>query len=236
MKIAVVGTGHLAETTGKSCQNFFELCAPRQADLVWFCEDTPVHFNDQSDTDHVFAKLYFTLCHTDANTPVLISSQVPVGFCAKVEAQFPDHHLAVQPENIRKAHAMADFKFQNRMIVGTRHEEDHELIEKVLKHFTPGEVMFMAPEDAEMAKHALNTFLAMEIAFANEVNDLCELVGADPKAVFRGFRSDRRVGGGPLSPGDPYRGGTLGRDVRVLNDIGAGPLIKGIKASNDDRL
>jgi UDPglucose 6-dehydrogenase len=87
-----------------------------------------------------------------------------------------------------------------------------------------------------MVKHSLNTFLAMEIVFANEIADVCQEVGADVDQVSLGFRSDRRVGDGPLTPGGPYRGGTLGRDVVVLNKHGAGPLLRAIKASNDARL
>lgn len=240
-RVAVVGTGHLADATAHECAMHFEIIDHVQAaDLVWGCWDMPVNDSDESNVDWVIDQLRLTLAKVLPGTPVLISTQVPVGFCAKIEAEWPEHHFAIQPENIRKAHAIEDFHFQNRIIVGTRHEEDHELIFRVVSKFCPDPkgIMFMSPESAEMVKHTLNAWLAMNIAFANEIADICPTVGADVDDVFRGFRSDRRTGSHdtPNKPGGPYRGGTLGRDVHTLTTIGAGPLIRGIKTSNTARL
>jgi UDPglucose 6-dehydrogenase len=236
MKIAVIGTGHLADATREACETagFVPVEADR-ADLVWFCVDTPVDAHDRPDMGHVRGWAMGALDVTLAAVPFLISSQVPVGFCAELEARYPDHHIAIQPENIRKAHALEDFRWQERMIVGARQHVDRTPIVEALRPFT-NDIVFMSPESAEMVKHTLNTFLAMEIAFANEIADLCNDVKADVEDVSRGFRSDRRVGDGPLRPGDPYRGGTLGRDVHVLCSLGAGPLIRGVRESNTARL
>ena len=236
MNVAVIGPGQLADATAECCNEWFNPSSHRDADLVWFCVDTPVNENDESDTEYVLDKLRWTLDGTATTVPVLISSQLPVGTCAKMESEYPQHHLAVQPENVRIASAVADFKFQPRMIVGTRHNEDHQLIADVLSKFTDM-ILFMSPESAECTKHAINAFLAMEISFANEMADIALAVGADVDDVFRGFRSDHRVGDGPLTPGGPYRGGTLGRDVVVLTqEHNAGPLLRGVKESNDLRL
>lgn len=249
IKIAVVGLGHLAEATSRECFLHFEMVTAAFADLVWFCVDTPVSESDEPDVDFVARELRRTLGHTRPGTPVLISSQLPVGTCAKWEKEFPEHHLIVQPENIRKAHAQADFHCQNRIIVGSRHPEDHDLIFAVLSQFCPDRehgIRFMSPESAEMVKHTLNAFLAMEIAYVNEIADICGHVGADVGDVIGGFRSDRRVSFGvqaPLTPGGPYRGGTLGRDVHVLAEVWRfaperkGPsLVNAIRESNGQRL
>jgi UDPglucose 6-dehydrogenase len=232
-RIAVYGEGHLADAT-RVCLDT-NLCETSEAEVLWFCVDTPVDDRDRPDTGYVTGALKEALEHITAGVPVLISSQVPVGFCRTAETTFPGHHLAIQPENIRKAHAVDDFRWQDRMIVGTRHPTDHALIESVLGRFTDS-VVFMSPESAEMTKHTLNAFLGMEIAFANEIADVCELVGATTTDVFAGFRSDKRVGDGPLRPGGPFRGGTLGRDIHVLRTLGAGPLICGVDESNRRRL
>jgi UDPglucose 6-dehydrogenase len=231
MKIAVVGGGHLAEATRTALGGAAPLI--EDAALVWFCVDTPVDGHDRPDVPYVKSLLAQTVSFVRSGTPILISSQVPVGFCAEVEGIHCDHHFAIQPENIRKAHALEDFRQQARMIVGTRHLEDRAPITKALRPFT-NEILFMSPESAEMVKHTLNCFLAMEIAFANEMADVCRSVGADVGDVFGGFRSDRRVGDGPLWPGDPYRGGTLGRDVGVLCEHS--PLVAAVRASNTARL
>jgi UDPglucose 6-dehydrogenase len=246
LKIAIIGVGHLADATAAECREHFEMVTPSHADLVWFCMDMPVSDNDESDVDAVLGRLRQTLRHTLSHVPILVSTQVPVGFCARIEAEFPDHHIAIQPENIRKAHAREDFHSQNRIIVGTRHPEDHDLIYRVVSRFCPDPrgILFMSPESAEMVKHTLNAWLAMNIAFANEIADLCPQVGANTDDVFRGFRSDRRMNHQtPNKPGGPYRGGTLGRDVHTLIGVSdcpllsaKTPLLRAIQASNAARL
>lgn len=235
MNISVVGTGHLAEATAECCGEWFTLCRLKNADLVYFCVDTPVDENDNSDVDFVLNALYETLRQVREISPVLISSQVPVGFCAQVESEFPAYHFASQPENIRKLNAVNDFRRQERMIVGTRHDGDHDIIVEVLSKFTDT-ILWMSPESAECTKHVLNAFLATEIVFANEMAGFVQAVGANVDDVFRGFRSDARVGDGPLNPGSPYQGGTLARDIKILNQYNPGHLIQAVKASNDIRL
>jgi UDPglucose 6-dehydrogenase len=75
----------------------------------------------------------------------------------------------------------------------------------------------MGVESAEMTKHAINAFLAVSVTFANEIAAICELVGADAKDVERGLKSEARIGPKAyLSPGGPFAGGTLARDVEFL--------------------
>ena len=236
--VAVIGSNHLADATRGECAMHFQIVDPYNADLVWFCEDMPVSETDESNVDWVLKELSCTLATVRKTTPVLISTQVPVGFCAKAEAEWPEHHLAIQPENIRKAHARADFHFQKRIVVGTRHPEDHELIFSVVSKFCPDPngILFMSPESAEVTKHALNGWLALGIVYANEIAALCDAVGADRDDVSWGWRSDRRVGNQPTRYGGPITGGTLLRDVAVMDSIGAGPVISAIRPSNTHRL
>jgi UDPglucose 6-dehydrogenase len=94
---------------------------------------------------------------------------------------------------------------------------------------------------AEMAKHASNTFLAASISFVNEIANLCEETGADAQMVAAILKQDKRIGPHAfLSPGLGYAGGTLGRDVRALQDIGkqvevATPLLDAVSTVNADR-
>lgn len=75
---------------------------------------------------------------------------------------------------------------------------------------------------AEMVKHAINSFLANSIVFANQLADLCEVCGADILDVVSGMKSEERIGQKAyLSPGIGFSGGTLGRDLRVLSALGA---------------
>ena len=71
-----------------------------------------------------------------------------------------------------------------------------------------------------MAKHTINAFLATSVAFANEISTLCEHVDADAKEVEKAIKSDKRIGKlAYLSPGGPFAGGTLARDINYLADL-----------------
>jgi UDPglucose 6-dehydrogenase len=89
-----------------------------------------------------------------------------------------------------------------------------------------------------MTKHALNSFLALQVVYTNELARLCEKLGADAKEVERGLRSDPRIGERAyVSPGPPLAGGTLARDVKILSDLSAArglnsPLVEAITSSN----
>jgi UDPglucose 6-dehydrogenase len=90
-----------------------------------------------------------------------------------------------------------------------------------------------------MVKHALNSFLALSVAYINEIAALSETVGADAQEVAAGLKSDPRIGARAyLGPGGPFAGGTLARDVVTLSKLGAAQnlpiaLIPAIKESND---
>src|SRR5262249_52195321 len=88
-------------------------------------------------------------------------------------------------------------------------------------------------------KHAINAFLATSVAFMNEMATICEMVGADAKEVERGLKSEERIGPRAyLSPGGPFAGGTLARDVATLAALGhelraPATLIPAVRESND---
>ena len=235
MKVCVYGRGHLADATRTVCEmRNIELVPATQCEIFWCCIDMPVSDDDESHVDDFIAEFVEAIALVPPRAIHLISTQVPVGTLARLEKMYPIRHFATQPENIRVAHAVADMQFQNRVVVGTRHEEDKQKLHDLFyNHFTPGEVYFMSPESAEMTKHSINSFLAMEIAFINEIAEVCKQVGADANDVSLGLRTDRRTGNGPLKPGDGYRGGTLGRDVVTLTKHNAGPVLSAIKPSND---
>jgi UDPglucose 6-dehydrogenase len=100
-------------------------------------------------------------------------------------------------------------------------------------------LIWMRPESAEMVKHALNSFLALSVAYINEIAALSETVGADAQEVAAGLKSEPRIGPRAyLGPGGPFAGGTLARDVVSLTQLGEAKkiplaLIPAIKESND---
>jgi UDPglucose 6-dehydrogenase len=112
------------------------------------------------------------------------------------------------------------------------------VLENLLSPITT-KIEWMSIESAEMTKHAINAFLATSVAFANEIAAICELVGADAKEVERGLKSESRIGPKAyLSPGGPFAGGTLARDIEFLGKITqerqlTTPLLASVRLSND---
>lgn len=213
-------------------------------ELLWIAADTPVDEDDNADVNLVVERGARALPHLPADATVLVSSQLPIGSVARLEDMAarlcPEKRLgfACSPENLRLGQALEVFLRPDRVILGLRDDEPHVSRLRELFAFAP-RVETMRVESAEMTKHAINAFLAMSVAFANEVAQACEARGADAKEVERGLKSERRIGPGAyVSPGAAFAGGTLARDVAFLSLLGdqAGlplPLLRSVKASND---
>jgi UDPglucose 6-dehydrogenase len=212
--------------------------ALRDAEILWIAYDTPVDDDDNADVAFVMGEVQALLGHLRPGALVLISSQMPVGSTRKLEALRNDVTFAYSPENLRLGKAIDVFTNPDRVVVGTRNDRDRERIAALLAPFT-SRIEWMSVESAEMTKHALNSFLAVSVAFINEVASVCERVGADAKEVERGLKSESRIGPRAyVSPGVAFAGGTLARDVVFLSQLGSElglpmHLLSGIKKSND---
>jgi UDPglucose 6-dehydrogenase len=209
-----------------------------EADLLWVCYDTPVDDNDHLDMTPVLDGIRRCAGLLRPETLVLVSSQVPVGTCRELQKKYAHLRFAYSPENLRLGKALEIFLQSDRIILGVRTNQDAIGLAPVLNHFT-NNLIVVGVESAEMIKHAINAFLATSITFMNEIARICERVGANAKEVERGLKSESRIGPGAyLSPGGPFAGGTLARDVVVLTEIAQEndenlALIPAIKVSND---
>jgi UDPglucose 6-dehydrogenase len=218
--------------------------AAAQADIVWLAYDTPVDEDDRADIDYVVERAQRLFPHLLAGTLVLISSQLPAGTTRRLEQAYAAAHaqrpvmFAYSPENLRLGKALSIFTQPDRVVVGVRDARARQLVSQLLLPFTE-HIEWMSVESAEMTKHALNGFLALSVAFINEVAVLCEQVGADAKEVERGLKSETRIGPKAyLSPGAAFAGGTLARDVSFMVGLGRAtenptPLLAAVLTSNE---
>jgi len=210
----------------------------QDADMLWIAYDTPVDDDDRADLTPVLKGI--ARCHpflTD-RAIILISSQIPAGTCRSLEANYPGRRFAYSPENLRLGRAIEIFLKPDRIVLGARSSEDAAYVGPFLKNFSTN-LLVVSPESAEVIKHGINAFLALSIAFMNELSRLCEAIGADAREVEKGLKSESRIGPGAyLSPGGPFAGGTLARDVVALTNLAVKQqeeliLIPAIKLSND---
>lgn len=209
------------------------------ASVVWVTFDTPVDEDDVADVGAVLDEVRAILPLLAPGTTVLLSSQLPVGSTAALEAGAPGVAFAYAPENLRLGKAIEVFLRPDRVVVGVRGDGPaRDAISELLAPLD-APIEWMDIESAEMAKHAINAFLATSVTFINELASLCEAVGADARDVERALKSEARIGPRAyLGPGGAFAGGTLARDVRVLEDLGrerqlSTPLFSGVWASNE---
>ena len=239
MKLAITGNGPLAATTRLCCAPHFELVDLPAASIVWSCHETPLDASHQPLTDQVLAQIGADLFHTCIDAYTIISSPWPVGTTHHLELDWPYRRFAYVPENIRVATGTFDFTTQARIVVGRRscHAHWDSQLEELLQPFTQ-RLIWTSLETAEMCKHALNGYLGLMIAYANEVGRLCGAVGADMAVVTEALLSEPRVSPtAPLRAGKPFGGGHLARDINVLNALSVQynisvPIISAILESN----
>jgi len=192
-------------------------------DFIFLSYDTPVRDDDSSDTS-ILLNSVKDLRRVMKNEAILIvSSQSPVGYCASLRLILkevnPTLDIAYSPENLRLGEALKCYINPGRIILGTSDKETEnnciELFSQIDAKIIP-----MGLESAEMVKHGINSFLANSIVFANHLADVCENCGARIDDVIKGMKSDPRIGQKAyLAPGIGFSGGTLGRDLKVLESL-----------------
>jgi UDPglucose 6-dehydrogenase len=211
------------------------------ANTLWVTFDTPVDDDDRGDHEWVREQLDRVRPFVEPGTLVVISAQVPVGFGRALERDWqltdPTLRFASAPENLRLGTAIDAFTAPERVVIGLGRDTDPVRL-AVLFGPLSDRIEWMTMESAEMTKHALNGFLALSVAYTNELARICERVGADAAEVERGLRSEPRIGNKAyVTAGAPIAGGTLARDVAFLNQLAAdhglqSPVMHGIQDSN----
>src|SRR5881398_3685157 len=218
MVAANMRAGRLSFTT--------ELKAPvAEADAVFIAVGTPSRRGDgHADLTYVYSAAREIAAALSGFTVVVTKSTVPVGTGDEVERLIreanPSAEVAVasNPEFLREGAAIRDFKFPDRIVVGTSDERARKVLSDIYRPLSLNQapLMFTARRTAELIKYAANAFLATKITFINEVADLCEAVGADVQDVARGIGLDGRIGRKFLHAGPGFGGSCFPKDCQAL--------------------
>ena len=223
-----------------SANRVFVTCDPRNltyCDLLWACWDAPLDTRGRADPANVIRRLGRLVLVLPVRALIVASCQWPVGTTRQLQQQWPSVRIAYVMENVRVGHAIDDFLLAPAMMVGVRPEQDREVIVRLLAPFAT-RIEWMSTESAELAKHTLNAWLGLQIAFINEIARVSHVVGADAEDVARALFADARVSPlAPLHPGPPFGGGSLQRDILQLMDLSDAhgvkmPIVRAILASN----
>jgi UDPglucose 6-dehydrogenase len=237
-----IGAGRLAFAT--------DLAAPvAKADAVFIAVGTPSRRGDgHADLSYVHAAAREIAAALAGFTVVVTKSTVPVGTGDEVERLIreanpaADVAIASNPEFLREGAAIRDFKFPDRIVIGTSDERARKVLGNIYRPLSLSQVplLFTGRRTAELIKYAANAFLATKITFINEIADLAERVGADVQEVARGIGLDNRIGSKFLHAGPGFGGSCFPKDTRALvktaldHDVQL-RIVEAVLAVNDNR-
>ena len=243
------GLSELIKKNYKSKRLFFTTDlsdALNKSDIIFICVGTPSQKNSSSvDLSYVFNAAKEILKFSNKKKIIITKSTVPVGTGDQIEKILKNKKkftVVSNPEFLREGEAIRDFRYPDRIIIGSNKKSLFNIIKKLyLPLINKGAKYFITNRrGAELIKYASNAFLATKITFINEIANLCEKTGINIEDISLGMGSDLRIGSRFLRAGPAYGGSCFPKDTKGLVSIGDKEkidlsLVKSVVKSNEKR-
>ena len=203
--------------------------AVKSSDIIFICVGTPTSKKNRSaDLQSVFkvAKEIshqinkFKIIVTKSTVPVTTGDEIEKIILKKVKKKM--FEVVSNPEFLREGEAIRDFRFPDRIIVGSNNKKVTKKIESLYNPLIKKGAKFLSinRRGAEIIKYASNAFLATKISYINEIANLCEKTDVNIEDVSIGIGLDQRIGSRFLRAGPAYGGSCFPKDTKAITVTG----------------
>jgi len=203
--------------------------AVRNSDIVFICVGTPSSKKNKSaDLSYVFKAASEIGKSINKFKIIVTKSTVPICTGDKIEKIISKtkkkklFEVVSNPEFLREGDAIRDFRFPDRIVVGSNNKKISKKLESLYEPLIKKGAVFFSTNrrGAELIKYASNAFLATKISFINEIANLCEKTNVNVEDVSLGMGLDKRIGARFLRAGPAYGGSCFPKDTKAITVTG----------------